>query len=71
MKIEFPRQIFENTQASSSMKARLWELNFSMWTDGETVRRRERERDVSKVIAADRNFANTPNSDVFWEIRRR
>jgi hypothetical protein len=32
------------------------------------VRRRERERDVSKVIAADRNIGNTPSSDVFWEI---
>jgi hypothetical protein len=40
-----------------------------MWTEGETVRRgereRERERDVSKVIAADRYFANAPKITSF------
>jgi len=66
IKLEFPElifekysniQFFENPSIVSGV--------FFMRSDG------ERERDVSKLIVAFRNFANAPKSDVIWEMRRR
>ena len=53
----------ENSQASSSMKSHPLKPCFSMRTDG--------GREVPKIVVAFRNFANAPQNDALWQIRRR
>jgi hypothetical protein len=54
MKFEFSRHIFENTQISHFMKIRLVRASSFMQTD--------RRTDMSKLIVAFRDFANSPKS---------
>jgi hypothetical protein len=63
MKLEFSRQIFENTQISNCMK--IHPMGAELFhADGQTDGRTDERTDMTKPIVAFRNFANAPKDGV-------
>jgi hypothetical protein len=60
MTLEFSVQIFEKLKYKISRKSVQWERSRSMPTDRERDGQTGRQADMTKVIVAFRNFANSP-----------
>ena len=63
MKLEFSREIFENTKTLDFMNSIQWEPSCSMRTDRQTDRQTERQTDMTKLVVAFHSRANAPDKN--------